>query len=286
MSYEFWYMFPVSLVVATTAMSSGIGGATFFSPIFMLILKLPPEIAIGTGLITEVFGFSSGVFAYFKKKYIDYKLAFTLLVATVPLAIVGSYFSAVIPGIYLKLIFGVGLIFIALNMLKTPDNEKVKMLDSAISNENKTKEKLICKITYDNEKILYKPCNKTEGLIISGIGGLFVGMLSTGLGELNNYFLLSRCKVPSKISVGTGVFVIAITVLAASIGHLVKFVQSGNDVLQTVLNIVIFTVPGVIIGGQIGSKITKYIPQRIMEITLSILFFIISVVTILEVVIK
>jgi hypothetical protein len=34
----------------------------------------------------------------------------------------------------------------------------------------------------------------------SGIGGLFVALVSTGLGELNDYFLLKRCEVPSRVS--------------------------------------------------------------------------------------
>ncbi len=53
MSFEYWYLFPVSIGVATLAMASGIGGAVFFSPIFLLWLKLEPSVAIGTALITE-----------------------------------------------------------------------------------------------------------------------------------------------------------------------------------------------------------------------------------------
>ena len=60
MSIEYWYMLPVSILISTLAMASGIGGATFFSPLFMLAQGLPPSVAIGTGLITEVFGFASG----------------------------------------------------------------------------------------------------------------------------------------------------------------------------------------------------------------------------------
>lgn len=48
------YMFPISILIATTAMASGIGGATFFAPLLILALGFPPEVAIGTGLITEV----------------------------------------------------------------------------------------------------------------------------------------------------------------------------------------------------------------------------------------
>ena len=93
MSFEYWFMFPVAILVATTAMASGVGGATFFAPIFILALRLPPEVAIGTGLITEVFGFASGVGAYVRKRLIDYRLGVALLVATIPAAIVGSWLS-------------------------------------------------------------------------------------------------------------------------------------------------------------------------------------------------
>ena len=74
MTLQYWFMLPVSVLIATIAMASGVGGATFLSPFFILALGLPPEVAIGTGLITEVFGFASGLFAYARKKLIDYRL--------------------------------------------------------------------------------------------------------------------------------------------------------------------------------------------------------------------
>jgi uncharacterized membrane protein YfcA len=36
----YWFMFPVSIVVATCAMLSGIGGAALFTPIFILLFPL------------------------------------------------------------------------------------------------------------------------------------------------------------------------------------------------------------------------------------------------------
>ena len=48
---ENWWLFPVSIGIATIAMSSGIGGAVFFSPLFLLVLGLSPTIAIGSALI-------------------------------------------------------------------------------------------------------------------------------------------------------------------------------------------------------------------------------------------
>ncbi len=57
MSLEYWFMLPISTIIATIAMASGVEGATFFTPLFILALGLPPEIAIGTGLITIALAF-------------------------------------------------------------------------------------------------------------------------------------------------------------------------------------------------------------------------------------
>jgi uncharacterized membrane protein YfcA len=91
MTFEYWYVFPVSVVIATTAMASGVGGAAFFSPFFILVLRLPIEIAIGTALITQVFGFGSGLYAYFRKRFVDFRLGGMLLMATIPMALIGTW---------------------------------------------------------------------------------------------------------------------------------------------------------------------------------------------------
>ncbi len=93
MSLHYWYMLPISVLVATIAMASGVEGATFFTPIFILALGLSPEIAIGTGLITEVFGFASGLYDYARRRLIDYRLGGTLLIATLPLALSGTWLA-------------------------------------------------------------------------------------------------------------------------------------------------------------------------------------------------
>ena len=284
MSLQYWFMAPVAVVIATVAMASGIGGATFFVPVFILALRLPPEVAIGTGLITEVFGFASGLFAYAKKRLIDYRLGVTLLIATIPLALIGTLGVSVVPSTILKVILGVGLFAVALSFLRTPECKDVESMDAAIKNEYGGKKATTSLITASGEKISYRVCNRTEGMVIAGIGGLFVGLISTGLGELNGYFLLRRCRVSSKVSVATSVFVVAVTALSASVGHFVRFAQAGREILGTVLSIVIFTVPGVIIGAQIGSVVASRIPQRLLELSLAVLFAVVALLTVGEVV--
>jgi hypothetical protein len=57
-------MFPIAILIATTEMASGVRGAPFFLPLFIVGVGLPLEVAIATGLITEVFGFASGLYSY------------------------------------------------------------------------------------------------------------------------------------------------------------------------------------------------------------------------------
>ncbi len=282
MSLQYWYMLPVSILVATTAMASGVGGATFFSPIFILVLGLPPDVAIGTALITEVFGFASGIYAYATKKLIDYKLGITLLMATIPMAVVGSVASAHIPSRILKIILGVGLFAVALSFLRSPETRDVDRMDKAIDLEYGGERSETVINAADGEVIRYKVCNRYEGMTIAGVGGLFVGLISTGLGELDSYFLLQRCRVPSKVSVATSVFVVAFTALSASAGHFTRFLSVGGSVLETVFSIVIFTVPGVIIGAQLGSLVAMRISQKIMERSLGFLFILVALLTLGE----
>lgn len=284
MSAQYWFMLPIAAIIATTAMASGIGGAIFFVPVFILALRLPPEVAIGTGLITEVFGFASGLYAYARKRLIDYNLGLTLLVATVPLALLGTWAAGWIPSTVLKVILGMGLFAVAASFLRSPEHKDILRMDSAVKEEYGGNKATRVLITSSGENIRYHVCNRSEGMLIAGIGGLFVGLISTGLGELNGYFLLRRCRVPSKVSVATSVFVVAVTALSASIGHFVRFSQSGWEVLSTVLSIVIFTVPGVIIGAQLGALVANRIPQRILERALAILFILVALLTVGEVV--
>ena len=51
MVFDNWFMFPISIVMA-----SCVGDATFFAPILLLGLGLPPEVVIGVGLITGCSG--------------------------------------------------------------------------------------------------------------------------------------------------------------------------------------------------------------------------------------
>ena len=285
MDLEYWYTFPISILIATIAMASGVEGATFFTPLFILGLKLPTEVAIGTGLITEVFGFSSGLYAYIKKGLIDYNLGRMLLMVSVPSALFGTWIASFIPSDILKAILSVGLFVIATSFLRSPEQETVELLDQKNA-QSEGKEPQTCLTANTGETFCYRIANRTEGRLLVTIGGLFIGMVSTGLGELNGFFLIQRCRVPSKVAVATSVFIVAITALIASIGHVVQFAQAGGETLDTVLSLVIFTAPGVLIGAQLGSMVANYLSQKALERSMGVLFILVGMLIFGELILR
>lgn len=275
LTLQFWYLFPIAILIATVAMSSGIGGAVFFSPLFMLVLGLEPKIAIGTALLTELFGFSSGLIAYYKARLIDWKLAKNLLIFSLPFAVLGSVYADLVPPLILKSIFAVGLLFIGYQLFASWRKEEREKKE--LSHKKEFENNFESTLTDSTGKVYhYTVCNKNTGRLFAAIGGAFVGMISVGLAELQEYQLVARCKVPTPVAVATSIFVVVITVLVASAGHFYEFAREGGDAINQVLNLAIFTVPGVIIGGQIGPRLQNKLPADLMKVSISILFIIIG----------
>jgi uncharacterized membrane protein YfcA len=179
----------------------------------------------------------------------------------------------------LKVILGVGLVAVGLSFLKALNHKQVFKLDRDIQAGIPQLDQMTKLIAADGEEIQYKVCIRAEGRTISGVGALFMGLVSTGLGEMNGFFLLQRCRVPSKVSVATSVFVVSITALIAASGHLLGFVQNGSETLLTVLSLALFTAPGVILGGQIGPLVSARISQHVLEVSLGFLFIFVAVLT-------
>ena len=195
---------------------------------------------------------------------------------SVPAAIIGTLYADAFPDIVLKSIFATGLLFIGVQLFTSWRKEEREKQER--SHKKEFEESYESELVDRSGRVFrYTVCNKNMGRFFAAIGGAFVGMISVGLAELQEYQLVARCKVPTPVAVATSVFVVVITVLVASAGHFFEFAKEGGEALGQVINIVIFTIPGVIIGGQIGPKLQKVMPEDIMKIAISIAFVIIGI---------
>jgi len=196
MDFTDWYLFPVAIVIATIANGAGIGGATFFSPLFVIALGLEPKIAIGTALVTEVFGFASGVTAHYRARTIDWSVARMFLVASTPMAVIGSLLGGAAPEQLLKAILGLGLLVIAFSFVRHRPHgaEDVSIARGEGVVEPSVERTIVAR---DGHEYHYHVCRRSEGRLFAGVGGAFVGLISTGLGELNTYALVNGAGSPA-----------------------------------------------------------------------------------------
>lgn len=293
----YWFMFPVSIVVATVAMLSGIGGAALFIPIFLIIFPiLGPEyplstfaavvgvngavVAIAAALLTETFGFSSGFVGYYRKGLIDFKSTGQFLIVSIPFAIGGALFVSWIGDNmnenYIKGGYGLIMLVIAFVLIRhvahvdAPTPKKGGKAKDKGEHEQRT-------ITARNGTVYNYPAPRQgRGAIATAIGGLLTGMVGVGMGEVMIPQLVKRNKVPVAIAAATSVLIVIVTVAAASITLIYQLIQAGG--LNAVpWHLVAYTLPAVVIGGQIGPRLQGIVDQRTMERSIGALFAVIGV---------
>lgn len=198
-----------------------------------------------------------------------------------PAGIIGSLIGGSIPEAVLKTVLGFGLLAIAVAFIRHVGHEKE---DASITRGEGIAQPYEDRkvVSRDGEVFEYKLCRHREGQVGAGIGGLFVGLISTGLGELNSYALVKRCRIPTRVTVATSVVVVAATALAVSVTHVVDLAASSSEDLETVFSLVVFMIPGVIIGGQLGPRVVRRIDGDALIRTLGWLFLVVGTITLLE----
>jgi len=267
-----WWVFPASVVFATVALSSGVSGALFFSPFFMLVVGLTPSQAIGAGLLTEVFGMGNGLRSYVKQQVVDFQTAKWLLLGSVPAIIVGAFAAHYVDPTLLKLIFGAGLLLLGgfLVYYEAPENCEPGECEGEYLKAKNTGRGTTTVEATDGETFTYDTCWRTPGVALSTVGGFITGLISAGLPEIVTTQLIVRCRVPPRVAVATSVFVLGVTAIAGALVHALT--------ATPVWYVVAWSIPGVLVGGAIGTRVGKYIPSDLMETGLGVVFGIVGAI--------
>jgi len=261
-----WWIFPVSIVFSTVAIGSGVSGALFFSPFFMLVIGLSPVQAVGAGLMTEVFGMGNGLRAYVKARLVDYATARWLLVGAIPMVILGAVVADHISPRLLKGIFGGGLLVLAafLILVSSPEEATVDVDgDSLVDRKSSGKGTTVINAR-DGSVYRYPTCWRLPGVLMAAVGGVLTGMISAGLPEISTTQLVVRCRVPPRVAIATSVFTLAIV---AAVGASIHALSA-----EPVWRVVGWSIPGVLVGSTVGSRVGKHLPGTLMEKVLGVVF--------------
>jgi uncharacterized protein len=287
--FIYWFMLPACILIASIAMLTGISGTAMLTPFLLLIFPvigvptLTPPQAIGMALFTEFFGFISGVVGYRRAGLIDLKICLRLIRISVPTIIIFSLISAsgLIDINLLKLSYGVLMVslagYLAFSAAANVRNRDLTHFPEAVNKIpriNESGEERVVK-TREGKEYRYRVCDPHRGYLITGVGAAMEGLISVGLGELLMPNLVKRCKVPVAVSAASSVFIIAVTVLTGSLTQIFTLLQKGG-VSAIPWNLVLYAVPGAVIGGQLGSKYQGRISSELTERLIAALFLLIG----------
>ena len=271
----YWFMFPVSILVATCAMLSGIGGAALFTPIFVLIFPLlGPEYAlhstmaaVAAALITQTFGFLSGFVGYYRRRLIDFPLAFKILRVAAPVGIVGAFAAFLVHDSILLASYSILVAILAVVMWRNRpphgaeqfglEGPPKKIIDSR-----------------GHEYAYREPRLGVKSYALTSIGAFLTGMVSVGIGEVT-ISKLTRKGLPIAVAAATSVLVVIVTVVFASTTLAVQLIRDGGWTAVP-WDLLVYDIPGVLIGVQIGPRLQGKVAPHTMRRAIAILFVILA----------
>lgn len=279
----YWFMFPTAIVVATTAMLSGIGGAALFTPIFLIAFPLlgaeyPLDstiAAIGAALLTQTFGFASGFFGYWRKGLIDTASALPFIAVAVPVAVAGALASQHVQGIVLKAAYGALMVVLALVMLRRTLDSKDHEFGASPAALQFPGRPLRTVRDRNGREYTFPAPRHGLAAIATAAGAFLTGLLSTGIGEAVMPQLVKRNRVPVPVAAATSVLVVIATTAAASLTQVWGLMAKGG-ITAVPWHLVVYTIPGVLIGGQLGPMLQGRVSQNVMVRAIGLLFIAIA----------
>jgi uncharacterized membrane protein YfcA len=281
----YWFMFPVALCVATTATFSGIAGSALFAPIFLVVFPLlGPEYqfsgvapAIGAALFTATFGMSSGVIAYMRRQLIDFKSALPFILVALPVGILGAIMLAVLQE-QQELLRGAYALLMAVLALILFRRREPSLNVRPQSNRGEVTSECLMREIVERDGTVYRFAvpRQGKGAFATGVGAFLTGLLGVGIGEVIMPQLARFSRVPIQVAAATSLFIVVLTVASASFTHISTLVAAGGFAAVP-WNVLAYTVPAVVIGGQIGPRLQGKVSQRAVEVGMGFLFSVIGV---------
>ncbi len=226
--------FPAGIIIASLASAVGIGGGILWMPFLLIFLKFPPETAVVTSLLIQTAGMGSGSAAFIKKKTADLSLAGFFLLLTLPGIGLGALLTRLLSSANLEL--ALGILTLTTAFLFVSANQKY--FDTG------------------QDRVPVKRARR-YGWVVS-IMAVASGMLSVSIGEWLVPLMRNQLKLRMRAAVATSIVTIFGTCIAGSAIHVI--LGSSAD-----LTALVWAVPGVIIGGQVGPWFTEKINERMLK---------------------
>lgn len=226
-----WPITPVAFVAAAFANATAIGGGFLFVPLFILAYGLTPIAALKLSLATQAFGMTFGALGW-SRKFIVMRALLIASVASVIGMAMGTYWFAV-SNAQVKSIFAWMSLFIFIVILLEIRFGRGSA-NSDIGNDS--------------------PAKTGFFALACVAGGMITAWTAIGVGEVVALYLLFAYRIRIDAAIGTGVAVLAVDSLAGLLFH--------SHLGGITWEYLVFTAPGVALGGYCGARFGRNIENR------------------------
>jgi hypothetical protein len=244
---------------------TGMGGGSLLAPILILIFGIPPVWAVGTDIAYSTVTKAVGSIVHIRQKQVDFSVALWLACGSVPATFLSVALVQYIRKSYGNLINGVilhalgaTLIVVAVLLVLKP------FLMRRLEQRRLEREKQAAlaqgtdQIATARPGLWEKRYRPIVTILVGAVVGFLVGLTSVGSGTLiivSIAFLFPR--LAPKQLVGTDVFQAFMLLAAGAIGYLI----AGTINWGIAGMLLIGSLPGVLL----GSRLSKFIPDRFMR---------------------
>jgi uncharacterized membrane protein YfcA len=237
--------FGIGLLVGMT----GMGGASLMTPLLILVFGISPVTAIGTDIFYAAVTKTVGGYKHLKLGTVHRGISFWLAVGSVPAALAGVWVIELLQRRY-----GDDLDAVVLGMLGGA------LLVVGIA--TLLRSLLFAGVTQERSAMHLYRRHIIAAVITGLVTGFVIGLTSAGSGTLIAIALIAIFRLTPQRVVGTDVFHAAVLLWAAGIAHWV----GGNVDFVLAGNILIGSIPGVIIGANLAVKA----PQKLLRYALAV----------------
>lgn len=238
---------------------TGVGGGSLMTPILIGLFRIEPHIAIGTDLLYAAISKFCGSMVHAKKLNIVWPIVLWLAVGSIPASFgtawvleyylsQSTHYKAVLTMVlgFMLTLTGVSIIF----------RTRIEKFFNKFRNKENTQT--------ENEQLAVQ--NKRTYIVIMGIIlGVFVTLSSVGAGAFGIMALVIMFpNLPMIRIIGSDVVHAVLLTLVAGLGHM----STGNVDFVLLMWLLVGSIPAIIIGTLISSRMPERLIRKILGITL------------------
>ena len=231
----------------------GAGGGFIIGPLLLIFFDIEPATVAGTVLALVAINSISGTFAFRRMGTIDVRSGLLFAAAATPGAVIGVIVvRSVTPGLF-QILFGILLLLLGLHIaISSSDKAEAREPDSAALAANRKFLGFMVRsreISSSEGRTYRYRFNEVFATAFNVPLGFISSFFGTGGGFLRTPILVNAFGFPVRVAVATSIFTLSFYTTAGAITHAalghVEFFPTF-----------VFTGIGLVVGGQIGARLT------------------------------